>query len=88
MLINLINTSLNTLINYLFVVVRARHRLHVIVLFARSRVDSRVSRAVVRIVSRAAVLFRSCRRVSFASVALPFARVVARCSRVSRDVCA
>ena len=57
------------LINYLFVVVRARHRLRVIVLFARSRVDSRLSRAVMRIVSRAAVLFRACRRVSFASVA-------------------
>jgi hypothetical protein len=30
-----------------------------------------VLRAVVRIASRAAVLFRACRRVSFASVVLP-----------------
>jgi hypothetical protein len=43
----------------------ARHR----VVRARSRVDSRVSRAIVRIVSRAAGLFRACCRVSFASVA-------------------
>jgi hypothetical protein len=57
------------LINYLFVVVRARHRLRVIMLFARSRVDLRVSRAVMCIVSHAAVLFRACRRVSFVSVA-------------------
>jgi hypothetical protein len=35
MLINLINTSLNTLTNCLFVVVGALHRLRVIVLFAR-----------------------------------------------------
>ena len=58
----------------------ARHR----VVRTRSRVDSRVSRAVVHVVSRTAVLFRARRRVSFMSVAcvvrtrcrVPFARVV------------
>jgi hypothetical protein len=53
MLTNSINTSLNFLINYLFVVVRAWHRLRVIVLFARSRVGSRVSRVLfARVVTR------------------------------------
>jgi hypothetical protein len=39
------------------------------VLFACSRVDSHVSRAVVRIVSCAAMLFHACHRMLFAIVA-------------------
>jgi hypothetical protein len=45
MLINLITTSLNTFNNYLFVIVRARHRLRVIVLFARVVALTRACRA-------------------------------------------
>ena len=43
----------------------ARHR----VVHVRSRIDSRVSRAVMRVVSRVAVLLRERRHVSFMSVA-------------------
>jgi hypothetical protein len=65
-----------------------RHR----VVRTHSRVDSRVSRAVVYVVSRTTLLFRARRRVSFMSVAravrtrcrVPFTRVVTRLSRVSR----
>jgi hypothetical protein len=78
MLINLINISLNILINYLFVFVRARHRSGVIVLFARVVALTRVCRAL------SCALFRARRHVSFASVArairtrcrASFARVV------------
>jgi hypothetical protein len=66
----------------------ARHR----VVRTRSRVDSRVSRAVVHVVSRTVVLFRVRRRVLFMSVArvvrthcrVPFTRVVTCLLRVSR----
>jgi hypothetical protein len=71
MLTNSINTSLNFLINYLFVVVRAWHRLRVIVLFARSRVGSRVSRVLFARV----VTCRVCAsRVSFTRVVCLTAR--------------
>ena len=54
MLINLINTSLNTLTNYLFIIVGALHRLRIIVLFARIVALTRACRAL------SCALFRMC----------------------------
>jgi hypothetical protein len=48
---------------------------------ARTLVDSRVSRAVVCVISRAAVLLRERRRVSFAGVARHFCAII-NCSRL------
>jgi hypothetical protein len=48
---------------------------------ARTLVDSRVSRAVVRVISRAAVLLRERRRVSFVGVARHFCAII-NCSRL------
>jgi hypothetical protein len=58
MLINLINTSLNTLTNYLFIIVGALHRLRIIVLFARIVALTRVCHALSRALF---CMYRACR---------------------------
>jgi hypothetical protein len=76
------------LINYLFVVVCARHRLRVIVLFARVVALTHVCRALLCALSRVPQDCFAHVVVCLSQVSrVPFARIVARCSRVSRDVC-
>jgi hypothetical protein len=63
--------------------VRAAHLARALLRVVRActLVDSRVSRAVVCVISRAAVLLRERRRVSFAGVARHFCAII-NCSRL------
>jgi hypothetical protein len=63
--------------------VRAAHLAHALLCAVRARtlVDSHVSRAVVRVISRATVLLREHRHVSFVGVARHFCAII-NCSRL------